>query len=70
MPSTNTVLVIEDNIVNRKVLYKILEDEYNVLEAKNGEEGLAMLQANPQTAAVILDLVMPIMDGFAFMSKI
>ncbi len=70
MPSTNTVLVIEDNIVNRKVLYKILEDEYNVLEAQNGEEGLAMLQANPQTAAVILDLVMPVMDGFAFMSKI
>lgn len=71
MPSAKTILIIEDNDINRSVLKKILMDEYNIIEAKDGQEGLEQLEAEyPRITAVILDLMMPVMDGFAFLSEV
>lgn len=64
----NTVLIVEDNEINRMLLASILEDTYNVLEASNGKEALEILK-NPKNSvsAVITDLIMPEMDGFQFL---
>lgn len=71
MACRKKVLIIEDNPVNRTVLKQILSGEYDVLEAENGREGLACLCAQGDgVAAVILDLAMPGMDGYAFLDKL
>ncbi|MEA4823714.1 MAG: EAL domain-containing protein [Clostridiaceae bacterium] len=71
MPSLNTILIVEDDCANRKLLHKILSDEYSVLEARNGQEGIKLLSRNHHSiAAVILGLVMPVIDGFAFLQAV
>lgn len=63
----NKILIADDNQVNRMMLKKMLADEYEVLEAANGKEALLTLRCNPDTSAILLDLIMPIMDGYAFL---
>ena len=59
------VLVVEDQEINRDLLGMILEDDYDVIYAENGEEGLEMIRANKDSLSIILlDLMMPVMDGF------
>ncbi len=51
--------------MNRAILSEILGSDYNILEAANGEECLAMLeQYDTGIALILLDIVMPVMDGF------
>ena len=65
------ILVVEDNELNRELLKSILSPDYDVLEAENGQEALAVLQAKKDTISLILlDIVMPVMDGYAFLSYI
>jgi len=65
-----TVLVIEDDASTREMLHRILaKDGWQVAEAQNGRVGLAMLdEAGP--ALILLDLMMPEMDGFEFMDAL
>jgi signal transduction histidine kinase/DNA-binding response OmpR family regulator len=57
------VLVIEDNFELRQFISSILTDKYQVIEAANGEEGLALgLERIPDL--VITDLMMPLMNGY------
>ena len=64
----NTVLVVEDNEINRSLLVMILEETYHVLEAGNGREALEILKDPKNTiSAVITDLIMPEMDGYQFL---
>ena len=59
------VLVVEDQEINRDLLGMILEDDYDVIYAENGEEGLEAIRANRNNLSIILlDLMMPVMDGF------
>ena len=65
------ILVVEDNEMNREMLNAILSEEYEVLEAENGAEGLALLEENYQDLSVILlDLQMPVMNGFEFLERV
>lgn len=58
------LLVVEDVEMNREILAAIFEDEYEVLEAANGEEALALLRDYHEDIAVVLtDLDMPVCDG-------
>ena len=60
-----TVLVVDDVATNRIILKKILSSDYHVLEAQNGEEALLLLKKQYRSiAAVLLDIVMPVMDGY------
>ena len=60
------VLVVEDDEMMRLILRRILEDEgYVVTEAANGLEALERLRS-AIPGAVLLDLLMPVMDGFEF----
>jgi CheY-like chemotaxis protein len=59
-----TVLVVEDTLVNRLTLAKGVEREgHQVLQAENGREALELLAAH-RVDMVLLDLLMPEMDGF------
>jgi len=59
------VLVVEDNLVNQKIILKMLKKlGYNTLVANQGEEALEVLENNP-VALILMDLQMPIMDGFS-----
>jgi len=59
-----TVLLCDDELMNRKVASKILIKEgFRVLEAQNGKEALDILQ-NSTVDLILMDLMMPVMDGF------
>lgn len=59
-----TVLLCDDELMNRKVASKILIKEgFRVLEAQNGKEAIDILQ-NSTVDLILMDLMMPIMDGF------
>lgn len=61
-----TVLIVDDEAVNRRILGKLLQDQYTIIEAADGKEALALLAANADlVSAVLLDIVMPGMDGYA-----
>ena len=64
-----TVLVVEDNEINREMLTAILSSEYRVLEAENGQEALVLLEQYKEGISLIfLDIIMPVMDGYTFLS--
>jgi signal transduction histidine kinase/CheY-like chemotaxis protein len=65
-----TILVIDDKWENRSVIVNLLEPlSFTVVEAKNGEDGLnKVTQLKPDL--VITDLLMPVMDGYAFLQQI
>lgn len=59
------ILIVDDSDMNREILTEILKQDYELLEAENGEVALRMLeQYGTGIALVMLDLVMPKMDGF------
>ncbi len=63
-----TVLIIEDNEINCQMLEGILEEKYSILTAGNGQEGLSLLKKYGQyISAIMLDIQMPIMDGYEFL---
>lgn len=67
---TARVLVVEDDDILRELLTLLLEIEgFEVLPAGNGAQGLEILQRTA-VDVVVLDLMMPVMDGFAFMQAI
>jgi two-component system cell cycle response regulator DivK len=64
------VLVAEDNPVNRELLRELLENRgYSVIEACNGQEALDMVQQG-QPDLLLLDIGMPVLDGFAVMRRL
>ena len=66
-----TLLVIEDNEINRQTLVGILQDKYYVLTAVNGRDGLEILRKHGQCiSAVLLDIQMPVMNGYEFLEYV
>lgn len=64
------ILVAEDSELNRELLYEILKEEYVVETAGDGGQALEELARNTEeTAAVLLDLHMPKLDGFAVLKE-
>ena len=66
----NQILIAEDNPVNRELLRELLESRgYSVTEASNGQEALRSIeQSRPDI--LLLDLDMPVLDGFGAVRKI
>ena len=69
VPRKPLVLVVEDDDVARKSLAMLLNDEYEVVEAANGREALVTLAKGARPDVILLDLVMPQMDGWEFMKR-
>ena len=71
MIAQKQVLIVEDNEINRMMLREILSSEYSVLEAENGQAALDVLKTNrADISLILLDIVMPVMDGYTFLSII
>lgn len=65
-----TVLIVDDQKINRMILGNLLEKEYDIIYAKNGAEAMECLHSSAKTiSAVILDIIMPIMDGYEFLKQ-
>ena len=59
------ILIVDDSEMNREILKEILKEDYRILEAANGEECLEELERyGTGISLVLLDIVMPEMDGF------
>lgn len=66
----NKVLVVDDMELNRELLEDMLKDEYEVLLAENGKKAIeAIKEYKDEIAVMLLDLVMPEMDGFAVLEE-
>lgn len=64
-----TILIVEDTELNIDLLVQRLEDEYNLLIANNGAQGVNMaLQHNPDL--ILMDISLPVMDGYEATRKI
>ncbi|MBF0426815.1 MAG: response regulator, partial [Magnetococcales bacterium] len=59
----NHILVVDDEPINLKVLSNILRDHYTISVAKDGSHALARVAAGPQPDLILLDVMMPDMDG-------
>lgn len=65
------ILAVDDSLVNRKILSKIISGEYSVIEAENGEMAIEILRRQySEIAAIILDIVMPVMDGYLVLERV
>ncbi len=67
--SKRKILIVDDSEMNRSLLCDMLSGEYEILEAEDGLEASAILQGREQEIALmLLDIVMPKMDGFALLT--
>jgi len=62
------ILIIDDDEAIRTALQLVLENEgYRVFIAENGQEGLELLENIPRPDVILLDLMMPVLDGWEFL---
>ncbi|MGE3609301.1 MAG: response regulator [Bacteriovoracaceae bacterium] len=67
----NSILIVEDDPSIRDMLTFLLESEnYQVFQASNGKEALALLSKSLSPSLILLDLMMPIMNGWQFYQSI
>lgn len=70
MIKDNTVLIVDDEKINRLNLGKILGATYEIIEAENGQQAIDILRTqSDRISAIVLDLIMPEFDGYAFMKE-
>jgi CheY-like chemotaxis protein len=66
----STILVVEDNDLAREELTLTLRREgYEVVPARDGQEALDYLKAGPSPDLILLDMLMPVLDGWQFLKK-
>ncbi|MGN0732657.1 MAG: putative bifunctional diguanylate cyclase/phosphodiesterase [Emergencia sp.] len=71
MKAKKKILIVEDNELNRAILNEMLSEEYSVLEAENGLEALKILEnSKDEITLILLDVMMPVMDGYTFLDRI
>lgn len=59
-----TVLVVDDEPLNIRILAELLADNFRVVVAKSGEQALKRATMEPRPDAILLDIMMPEMSGF------
>jgi CheY-like chemotaxis protein len=66
-----TIVLVEDDEGIRETMAALLEDEgYRVVQASNGEEGLARIRETADPCLVLLDLWMPVMNGWQMLEAL
>lgn len=67
----DTILIFEDNPIDRAILVELFQADYKILEAANGKEGIELLNKHfGSIAIVLLDNMMPVMGGFAVLEHL
>ena len=64
-----TILIVEDTELNIDLMTQLLEDDYNLLVARDGEQGVNMAQQN-QPDLILMDISLPVMDGYEAIRQI
>jgi CheY-like chemotaxis protein len=59
-----TILIVDDSLENLTFLARMLEDKYKTVRAMNGHEALAKAAVSPAPDLILLDIMMPDIDGF------
>lgn len=63
------ILVVDDSEMNRGILIEMLKEEFDIIEAENGKEAVDKIRKyGKKLSVVLLDIVMPVMDGFEVLS--
>jgi|SRR5690554_4997103 len=63
------ILLLEDELSNRHLLNFILSVDYHVAMVENGRDAFTWLQNNEQPDLIIMDWIMPVMDGKSFLTS-
>ena len=58
-----TILVVEDTELNIDLVTQLLEDDYNLLIARDGEQGVTMAREN-RPDLILMDISLPVLDGY------
>ncbi len=66
----NSILIVDDQEINRELLAELFKDEYNVIEATDGQQALDIINEDNSIIAIMLDLIMPVMDGMSVLSEL
>lgn len=64
------ILIVDDQEVNRVLLKELLRDDFEIIEAENGEQALKILNESTDITAVLLDLIMPVLDGMGVLAEL
>ena len=65
-----SILIVDDNEINRGILGEIFKDKYKIIEAGDGREAMMMMEKHrKELAAILLDIVMPEMDGYEVLEE-
>lgn len=71
MNEVESLLIVDDEEINRAILANLFDKEYHILEAADGREALDILeQQDDRVSAVLLDVIMPRMDGMAVLREL
>ena len=64
-----SILIVDDLEFNRNILREMMKDQYKIYEASNGREALEILEEHStEIRLILLDIVMPVMDGREFLT--
>ena len=58
------ILIVDDEEINRAILNEMFRHEYDMLEAANGQEAIDQIENNQNIVLILLDIVMPVLNGF------
>ena len=65
------ILIVDDSEMNRDMLSDMLSDDYDIVEAADGEEALSILKERVYDIdLVLLDIIMPAVDGFGVLAPL
>ena len=64
MQTKPRILVVDDESFYREVLENLMRNDYQVVTAENGEQALELAGQSPQPDMIVLDVVMPGIDGY------
>src|SRR5262245_12643145 len=69
-PTRGTILVVDDSPENLTLLGELLQPSYRVLAANSGRRALQLAVADPRPDLILLDVMMPEMDGYEVLDKL
>ena len=58
------LLIVDDEEINRTILSMMFDADYDIIEASNGEMAIEVIEKNHDLALILLDVIMPVMNGF------
>lgn len=65
-----TVLIVDDEPANISLLNEVLKTDYRIMVAKDGKRAILVAQSNPPPDLILLDIIMPELDGYEVLKRL